>query len=113
MPGEEANQRVPPVDLLTDEEGTLPYAVGLDLTIAFLAAAARLTGCWGRQCGRRSPRSAPACPILTTSAPRVQPGDLQLLAGRPLHIEVDQRPPNFLQHAQCLFGVTLTPGERM
>ncbi|MFJ9829599.1 telomere-associated protein Tap [Streptomyces sp. NPDC101160] len=40
---EEAYQWVRPVELLTDEECTLPYAVGLDLNTAFLAAAARLT----------------------------------------------------------------------
>ncbi|MDX3528473.1 helix-turn-helix domain-containing protein [Streptomyces sp. ID05-39B] len=40
---EEAYQWVRSVDLLTDEECTLPYAVGLDLNTAFLAAAARLT----------------------------------------------------------------------
>ncbi|MBP5880736.1 helix-turn-helix transcriptional regulator [Streptomyces scabiei] len=39
---EEAFQWVRSVDLLTDEECTLPYAVGLDLNTAFLAAAARL-----------------------------------------------------------------------
>jgi DNA-binding transcriptional regulator YiaG len=39
---EEAYQWVRPVDLLTDEECTLPFAVGLDLNTAFLAAAARL-----------------------------------------------------------------------
>lgn len=39
---EEAYQWVRDVDLLTDEECTLPYAVGLDLNTAFLAAAARL-----------------------------------------------------------------------
>ncbi|MEU6357004.1 helix-turn-helix domain-containing protein [Streptomyces sp. NPDC047072] len=39
---EEAYQWVRPVDLLTDEECQLPYAVGLDLNTAFLAAAARL-----------------------------------------------------------------------
>ncbi|OKK13170.1 transcriptional regulator [Streptomyces sp. CB02488] len=39
---EEAYQWVRPVDSLTDEECTLPYAVGLDLNTAFLAAAARL-----------------------------------------------------------------------
>ncbi|MGW5232995.1 telomere-associated protein Tap [Streptomyces nodosus] len=39
---EEAYQWVRPVDLLTDEECTLPYAVGLDLNTVFLAAAARL-----------------------------------------------------------------------
>ncbi|WP_413804281.1 telomere-associated protein Tap [Streptomyces sp. OE57] len=39
---EEAYQWVRPVDLLTDEECTLPHAVGLDLNTAFLAAAARL-----------------------------------------------------------------------
>ncbi|MFF7892466.1 telomere-associated protein Tap [Streptomyces sp. NPDC007907] len=39
---EEAYQWVRPVDLLTDAECTLPYAVGLDLNTAFLAAAARL-----------------------------------------------------------------------
>jgi DNA-binding transcriptional regulator YiaG len=39
---EEAYQWVRPVDLLTDEECTLPYAVGLDLNTAFLAASARL-----------------------------------------------------------------------
>ncbi|MBC2904311.1 telomere-associated protein Tap [Streptomyces cupreus] len=39
---EEAYQWVRPVDLLTDEECTLPYVVGLDLNTAFLAAAARL-----------------------------------------------------------------------
>ncbi|MFD9285566.1 telomere-associated protein Tap [Streptomyces mirabilis] len=39
---EEAYQWVRSVDLLTDEECTLPYAVGLDLNTAFLAAAARL-----------------------------------------------------------------------
>jgi hypothetical protein len=39
---EEAYQWVRPVDLLTDEECHLPYAVGLDLNTAFLAAAARL-----------------------------------------------------------------------
>ncbi|MVO90645.1 helix-turn-helix domain-containing protein [Streptomyces sp. p1417] len=40
---EEAYQWVRPVDLLTDEECMLPFAVGLDLNTAFLAAAARLT----------------------------------------------------------------------
>ncbi|MEU9624231.1 helix-turn-helix transcriptional regulator [Streptomyces sp. NPDC048155] len=40
---EEAYQWVRSVDLLTDEECTLPFAVGLDLNTAFLAAAARLT----------------------------------------------------------------------
>ncbi|MET7703952.1 helix-turn-helix domain-containing protein [Streptomyces sp. NPDC005485] len=40
---EEAYQWVRDVDLLTGEEATLPYAVGLDLNTAFLAAAARLT----------------------------------------------------------------------
>ncbi|WP_077801695.1 telomere-associated protein Tap [Streptomyces sp. JHA26] len=39
---EEAYQWVRPVDLLTDEECMLPYAVGLDLNTAFLAAASRL-----------------------------------------------------------------------
>lgn len=39
---EEAYQWVREVDLLTDEECLLPYAVGLDLNTAFLAAAARL-----------------------------------------------------------------------
>ncbi|MFH0178695.1 telomere-associated protein Tap [Streptomyces cacaoi] len=40
---EEAYQWVRDVDLLSDEECLLPYAVGLDLNTAFLAAAARLT----------------------------------------------------------------------
>ncbi|TQJ37703.1 helix-turn-helix protein [Streptomyces sp. SLBN-115] len=40
--GEEAYQWVRDVDLLSDEECTLPHAVGLDLNTAFLAAAARL-----------------------------------------------------------------------
>ncbi|MFE0674906.1 telomere-associated protein Tap [Streptomyces sp. NPDC058867] len=40
---EEAYQWVRDVDLLTAQECTLPYAVGLDLNTAFLAAAARLT----------------------------------------------------------------------
>ncbi|GGN64201.1 transcriptional regulator [Streptomyces kronopolitis] len=40
---EEAYQWVRPVATLTDEECLLPYAVGLDLNTAFLAAAARLT----------------------------------------------------------------------
>ncbi|MEU9413679.1 helix-turn-helix domain-containing protein [Streptomyces sp. NPDC048281] len=40
---EEAYQWVRSVDTLTDEECVLPYAVGLDLNTAFLAAAARLT----------------------------------------------------------------------
>ncbi|MEU1628294.1 helix-turn-helix transcriptional regulator [Streptomyces sp. NPDC020096] len=39
---EEAYQWVRNVDLLTDEECMLPYAVGLDLNTAFLAAASRL-----------------------------------------------------------------------
>ncbi|MFF4704588.1 telomere-associated protein Tap [Streptomyces sp. NPDC001288] len=39
---EEAYQWVRSVDSLTDEECMLPYAVGLDLNTAFLAAAARL-----------------------------------------------------------------------
>ncbi|MDX3579227.1 telomere-associated protein Tap [Streptomyces sp. FL07-04A] len=39
---EEAYQWVRDVSLLTDEECTLPYAVGLDLNTAFLASAARL-----------------------------------------------------------------------
>lgn len=39
---EEAYQWVRDVSLLNDEECTLPYAVGLDLNAAFLAAAARL-----------------------------------------------------------------------
>ncbi|PRH79667.1 transcriptional regulator, partial [Streptomyces solincola] len=40
---EEAYQWVRDVDLLSDAECLLPYAVGLDLNTAFLAAAARLT----------------------------------------------------------------------
>ncbi|MBZ6295892.1 telomere-associated protein Tap [Streptomyces olivaceus] len=40
---EEAYQWVRDVDTLTGEEGMLPFAVGLDLNTAFLAAAARLT----------------------------------------------------------------------
>ncbi|MET7290263.1 helix-turn-helix domain-containing protein [Streptomyces sp. NPDC005573] len=40
---EEAYQWVRDVDHLTGEEVTLPYAVGLDLNTAFLAAASRLT----------------------------------------------------------------------
>ncbi|QIY66365.2 helix-turn-helix domain-containing protein [Streptomyces sp. RPA4-2] len=40
---EEAYQWVRSVDLLSDEECTLPFAVGIDLNTAFLAAAARLT----------------------------------------------------------------------
>ncbi|MFI0264970.1 telomere-associated protein Tap [Streptomyces sp. NPDC017056] len=39
---EEAYQWVRPVDTLSDEECLLPYAVGLDLNTAFLAAASRL-----------------------------------------------------------------------
>ncbi|ATL25020.1 telomere-associated protein Tap [Streptomyces formicae] len=39
---EEAYQWVRSVDMLSDEECTLPFAVGLDLNTAFLAAAARL-----------------------------------------------------------------------
>ncbi|SOD62809.1 Helix-turn-helix [Streptomyces zhaozhouensis] len=39
---EEAYQWVRPVDLLTDEECLEPWAIGLDLNTAFLAAAARL-----------------------------------------------------------------------
>ncbi|WP_331717782.1 helix-turn-helix domain-containing protein (plasmid) [Streptomyces zaomyceticus] len=39
---EEAYQWVRPVDSLSDEECMLPFAVGLDLNTAFLAAAARL-----------------------------------------------------------------------
>ncbi len=37
---EEAYQWVRPVELLGDEECLLPYAIGLDLNTAFLAAAA-------------------------------------------------------------------------
>ncbi|MEU1280280.1 helix-turn-helix transcriptional regulator [Streptomyces sp. NPDC005805] len=40
---EEAYQWVRPVETLSDEECLLPYAIGLDLNTAFLAAAARLT----------------------------------------------------------------------
>ncbi|MGW0365827.1 telomere-associated protein Tap [Streptomyces sp. NPDC002990] len=40
---EEAYQWVRDVDLLTDQECLLPWAIGLDLNTAFLAAAARLT----------------------------------------------------------------------
>ncbi|MFJ4007768.1 telomere-associated protein Tap [Streptomyces sp. NPDC090023] len=40
---EEAYQWVRPAKLLSDEECQLPFAVGLDLNTAFLAAAARLT----------------------------------------------------------------------
>lgn len=40
---EEAYQWVRSVETLSDEECTLPFAVGLDLNTAFLAAAARLT----------------------------------------------------------------------
>ncbi|WP_424893314.1 telomere-associated protein Tap [Streptomyces sp. XH2] len=40
---EEAYTWARSVDLLTDEECMLPYAIGLDLNTAFLAAAARLT----------------------------------------------------------------------
>ncbi|GGS62237.1 helix-turn-helix transcriptional regulator [Streptomyces parvus] len=40
---EEAYQWARPVDALTGQECTLPFAVGLDLNTAFLAAASRLT----------------------------------------------------------------------
>ncbi|MEU4088459.1 telomere-associated protein Tap, partial [Streptomyces aureus] len=40
---EEAYQWCRDVDLLTGQEATLPYAVGLDLNTAFLAASARMT----------------------------------------------------------------------
>jgi transcriptional regulator with XRE-family HTH domain len=40
---EEAYQWVRPVDTLSDEECLLPWAVGIDINTAFLAAAARLT----------------------------------------------------------------------
>ncbi|MFF0191084.1 telomere-associated protein Tap [Streptomyces sp. NPDC005244] len=77
---EEAYQWVRPVDLLDGQECTLPYAVGLDLNTAFLAAAARLT------VGLSEPVHFRA-PVFNPKAPGSWLVDLS-------HIEVDPRLPS-------------------
>ncbi|MEV0449872.1 helix-turn-helix transcriptional regulator [Streptomyces sp. NPDC050600] len=59
---EEAYQWVRDVDLLTGQECALPYAVGLDLNTAFLAAAARLTVGLSRPDHFFAPRFNPKIP---------------------------------------------------
>jgi DNA-binding transcriptional regulator YiaG len=77
---EEAYQWVRPVDLLTDEECTLPFAVGLDLNTAFLAAAARLV----------VGLSAPDHFVSPTFSPKIPGSWLVDLS----HVEVDPRLPS-------------------
>ncbi|HZX38769.1 MAG TPA: helix-turn-helix domain-containing protein [Streptomyces sp.] len=77
---EEAYQWVRNVSLLTDEECTLPYAVGLDLNTAFLAAAARLV------VGLSAPDHFPA-PAFNPKIPGSWLVDLS-------HVKVDPRLPS-------------------
>ncbi|MEV7002967.1 helix-turn-helix domain-containing protein [Streptomyces sp. NPDC093982] len=77
---EEAYQWVRPVDLLTYDECTLPFAVGLDLNTAFLAAAARLV----------VGLSAPDHFHAPTFNPKIPGSWLVDLS----HIEMDPRLPN-------------------
>ncbi|MDW8810244.1 helix-turn-helix domain-containing protein [Streptomyces scabiei] len=77
---EEAYQWVRPVDLLTDEECTLPFAVGLDLNTAFLAASARLV----------VGLSAPDHFMGPTFSPKIPGSWLVDLS----HVEVDPRLPS-------------------
>ncbi|MEU0032246.1 helix-turn-helix domain-containing protein [Streptomyces sp. NPDC006335] len=77
---EEAYQWVRDVSLLTDEECTLPYAVGLDLNTAFLAAAARLV------VGLSAPDRFHA-PVFNPKIPGSWLVDLS-------HVEVDPRLPS-------------------
>ncbi|MDX3310627.1 telomere-associated protein Tap [Streptomyces sp. NPDC054884] len=77
---EEAYQWVRPVDLLSDEECTLPFAVGLDLNTAFLAAAARLV----------VGLSAPDHFVGPTFNPKIPGSWLVDLS----HVEVDPRLPS-------------------
>ncbi|WP_331728509.1 telomere-associated protein Tap [Streptomyces sp. NBC_01176] len=77
---EEAYQWVRPVDLLSDEECLLPFAVGLDLNTAFLAAAARLT----------VGLSAPDHFHAPTFSPKIPGSWLVDLS----HVEVDPRLPS-------------------
>lgn len=77
---EEAYQWVRDVSLLSDEECTLPYAVGLDLNTAFLAAAARLV------VGLSAPDHFHA-PVFNPKIPGSWLVDLS-------HVEVDPRLPS-------------------
>jgi DNA-binding transcriptional regulator YiaG len=77
---EEAYQWVRDVSLLDDEECTLPYAVGLDLNTAFLAAAARLV----------VGLSAPDHFVSPTFNPKIPGSWLVNLS----HVEVDPRLPS-------------------
>jgi DNA-binding transcriptional regulator YiaG len=77
---EEAYQWVRDVSLLTDEECTLPFAVGLDLNTAFLAAAARLV------VGLSAPDHFHA-PVFNPKIPGSWLVDLS-------HVEVDPRLPS-------------------
>lgn len=91
--GEEAYQWVRSVDSLSDEECMLPFAVGLDLNTAFLAAAARpvvglsapdhfhaptfppkIPGSWLADAGRPLPHRAGPPPALNVHRGR-QPSD--------------------------------------
>ncbi|MFD4392628.1 telomere-associated protein Tap [Streptomyces sp. NPDC058495] len=77
---EEAYQWVRPVDLLTGPETALPYALGLDLNAAFLAAAARLA------VGLSAPEHVHA-PQFSPKTPGSWLADLS-------HIETDLRMPS-------------------
>ncbi|MFE7854103.1 telomere-associated protein Tap [Streptomyces sp. NPDC057403] len=76
---EEAYQWVRDVDLLTDEECTLPYAVGLDLNTSILAAARLIVGL-----------SAPDHVVGPTFNPKIPGSWLVDLS----HVEVDPRLPS-------------------
>lgn len=77
---EEAYQWVRDPQLLTDEECLLPYAVGIDINTAFLAAAARLT------VGLSEPVHH-ASPVFDKKTPGTWLVDLS-------HIDLDPRLPN-------------------
>ncbi|MFF6794361.1 telomere-associated protein Tap [Streptomyces filamentosus] len=77
---EEAYQWTRPVDLLTGPETALPYALGLDLNTAFLAAAARLA------VGLSAPEHVHA-PQFSPKIPGSWLADLS-------HIELDSRLPS-------------------
>lgn len=88
---EEAYQWVRSVDTLSDEECLLPYAVGLDLNTAFLAAAARLT----------VGLSAPDHFVAPKFNPKIPGSWLVDLS----HVEIDERLPSpFTPDGKCPTG---------
>lgn len=73
---EEAYQWVRPMDTLADEECLQPWAVGLDLNTAFLAAASRLTVGLGEPVHRMRPpfdKKTPGCWLVDLSHVKADP----------------------------------------